>query len=269
MAQISEKLESLVLENESIKRELAELKKLCTQREMLHQSELLALKKDIERLKKTQPDVSTSSPQGSPDIYTRVKAMKRRPQSMHEMAIVPPNVLEEVQKTENTQAHTILGQIFPGSVPPFYFTLPNYTHCKKNALKWFSPSFYTHPYGYKLCICVDAGGSSVGEGTHVSVLVYILQGEYDEFLRWPFRGTVTIQLLNELRDFNHFESSVVFDGDTPLVNSGQVLVSDRSTGWGNHLFIEFSKLGYDNAMDCEFLKYDRLRFAVKEVNLMP
>ncbi len=73
------------------------------------------------------------------------------------------------------------------AIPPFYFTLHNCTHSKKHGLKWRSPLFYWHPWGYKVSVEVVAGGSSVGEGSHVSVHVHVLRGEYDSQLRFNGR----------------------------------------------------------------------------------
>ena len=39
--------------------------------------------------------------------------------------------------------------------PPFYFTLHNFEHVKKNKLEWTSRSFYSHKMGYKMCINVQ------------------------------------------------------------------------------------------------------------------
>lgn len=270
VASLKKMLESLSEENALMKREISELRKMCTQGERAHQTDVLAIKKDVERLKMTQPELAPSGAGGpggssSPDIYARMKSAKKRPQSVHEMSILPPNLQEQLQeKTQQNGSSHVLVQ----GTPPFYFTLDNFAHCKKNSLKWFSPPFYSHCFGYKMCVGVDAGGHSVGEGTHVSLLVYLLPGEHDENLSWPFHGTVKIQLLNERRDSSHYESVVKFDEDTPLVNSAQVTESDKSTGWGNAMFIAHSKLAHDAATDCELLKYDRLRFVVKEITDM-
>lgn len=269
-------LESLVEENQVMKCEVNELRKMCAQGERVHHSEMMTFKNDLERLKKTQPDFTpggqpNAAPPPSPDIYTRMKGTKRRPQSVHEISILPPSLQEHLQadKThENGSNGSVRGHIL-GSQPPFYFTLYNFDHCKRNKLKWFSEPFYSHCSGYKMCIGIDAAGTSVGEGTHVSLNVHLLPGEYDDSLRWPFRGTVRIQLLNERRDCNHFEAAVEFTEDTPLVNSMRVTCRDMSTGWGNPLLIRYSQLGFDSATDCELLKYNRLRFAVTEVETIP
>jgi len=36
-----------------------------------------------------------------------------------------------------------------------------------------------------------AAGSGPGKGTHISVYIHLMRGEYDEFLQWPFHGDVT------------------------------------------------------------------------------
>ena len=72
------------------------------------------------------------------------------------------------------------------------FVMNNFDQHKKDQDVWMSPSFYSHPRGYKMCLAVHANGYGDGEGTHVSVFVYIRRGEYDNILRWPFQGTITI-----------------------------------------------------------------------------
>ena len=270
-------LENLAEENNVMKREISELRKMCSQGERVHQSEMLTFKKDLERLKKTQPDLNAGGVSGgttpsSPDIYTRVKGLKKRPQSVHEISILPPNVQGQLQADKiyengSTNGSTANGSLSVVSQPPFFFTLYNFDHHKKNKLKWFSAPFYSHCGGYRMCIAVDAGGISVGEGTHVSVNIHLLPGEHDDSLTWPFRGTVRLQVLNERKDSGHFESSVEFNDDTPLVHSARVTGRDMSTGWGNAMFLRHSELVFDSTKDCEYLKYDRLRFVMTVVEL--
>ena len=267
---LSAKVGELQKENNSLKREVSELRKLCEQREHAHQSELLAIKKDLEIVKITQPEMG--SVPGSSDIYSRVKSLKsskRRPHSLHETMMIPPEVQGQLHHTKlNGNISEVPNQAFFGSVVPFYFTVENYSHLKKNALKWFSSPFYSHAQGYKMCIEVDVSGSSVGEGTHVSVLVHLMRGEYDEQLKWPFRGLVKIKLLNERGDHNHFEGIIEYDDDTPLVNSGQVTDREKGTGWGIPLFIDNSKLLFNQSLDCEYLQSDRLCFVVSSVEVI-
>ena len=43
---------------------------------------------------------------------------------------------------------------------------------------WQSPPFYTHVGGYKMCLVVDANGRDSGKGTHVSISLYMMKGEF-------------------------------------------------------------------------------------------
>ena len=90
----------------------------------------------------------------------------------------------------------------PG-VLPTELTLTNFEQHKTDDDRWFSPPFYTHPQGYKMCLCVDANGWKEGKSTHVSVFAHLMRGEFDDYLKWPFRGHLTIAMLNQLEDNNH------------------------------------------------------------------
>ena len=93
-----------------------------------------------------------------------------------------------------------------------------------------------------MCISTNVNGQGSGAGTHVSVSVYLMRGEYDSRLVWPFRGEITIQLVNHNYDQaeNHHELTLHFNN--AAASSGRI--SDRVTsgekagyGWGLHQFI--------------------------------
>ena len=77
--------------------------------------------------------------------------------------------------------------------------------------------FYTHPHGYKKFLRVNANGHGDGEGSHISVFVHLMRGEFDDHLKWPFRGDITIQLLNQLEDKKqqHHTETIHFNDKTP------------------------------------------------------
>ena len=87
---------------------------------------------------------------------------------------------------------------------PINFTLSDFEHKKMSSAKWYSPSFYTHCQGYKMCLRVDADGWDEGTNEYVSVAVYMMRGEYDDHLTWPFQGTLTIKLLS--MEGNHMQT---------------------------------------------------------------
>ena len=41
---------------------------------------------------------------------------------------------------------------------------------------------------------------------------------------------------------------------------------EKSGGYGNPLFIEHAPLGYDQSKDSEYLKYDRLRIIIENID---
>ena len=51
---------------------------------------------------------------------------------------------------------------------------------------------------------MNINGNDSGEGTNVSVYAYLLEGDNDDKLSWPFVGEVTITL----EDKNHFSETM-------------------------------------------------------------
>ena len=91
---------------------------------------------------------------------------------------------------------------------PMVFKVTGYNAWKATGGAFCSDSFYTSPGGYKMCIDVVPIGNTTGEGTHVSVFAALVEGAYDASLSWPFVGTVTFMLLNQLADDNHHILSI-------------------------------------------------------------
>ena len=61
-----------------------------------------------------------------------------------------------------------------------------------------------------------------GKGSHVSLGIVIIRGEYDDKLKWPFRGVITLQLLNYQSQSWTYETIVKFDGSSPEAYSRPV-----------------------------------------------
>ena len=68
------------------------------------------------------------------------------------------------------------------------------------AAELVSPCFYTSKYGYKLQASVFLNGNGDGEGSHVSVYIKVLAGDYDALLPWPFRHPITFTLQDQSPD---------------------------------------------------------------------
>ena len=118
-----------------------------------------------------------------------------------------------------------------------------------------------------MCLAVVANGNGAGKGTHVSVFAYLMRGEFDDYLKWPFRGHVTVAILNQLEDNRHATETIHFTNTTKAQYIGRVTDGERAlSGWGYPAFIANTDLTYDPAMNCQYLKYDCLRFQIVQVD---
>ena len=119
-----------------------------------------------------------------------------------------------------------------------------------------------------MCLVVYANGVGDGAGTHVSVYVYLMRGEHDDKLTWPFRGDITIQLVNQNRAQNHFESIVHVTNENGAADnekSGRVISRERAKySFGYRTFISHAKLE-STARTKQYLKNDRVKFRVNKV----
>lgn len=61
----------------------------------------------------------------------------------------------------------------------------------------YSPPFYTSTAGYKLCVRLYFNGDGAARGTHLSIFLVILRGEYDALVHWPFSYQVTFCLFDQ------------------------------------------------------------------------
>ena len=115
------------------------------------------------------------------------------------------------------------------------------------------------------CACLWLQVAMVVVKAHVSVFCYLNRGEYDDQLKWPFRGDITIQLLNQSSDEGHWEWTDQFDDRVADEYAGRVVGKERATGgWGKPLFIAHNKLNTENK---EYLKNDCLKFRILKIGV--
>ncbi len=174
------------------------------------------------------------------------------------------NQLRDVVRKQDTVASTVEKLYHHVYTAPVQIVMSNYEQCKRANDMWYSNGFYTHPQGYKMCLVVYANGYDDGEGTHVSCYIFLMRGEFDNHLRWPFRGAITITVLNQREDYDHCNVPIDFDDETPDKYTEQVTSGeDADNGWGYSQFIPHSELGHKPATNCQYLVNDCLHFRVK------
>ena len=142
------------------------------------------------------------------------------------------------------------------------FVMKDFEKLKREFTSWYSPPFYTHRHGYKMCLQVNANGQGQGKGTHVSTYLHMMRGEFDEGLRWPFHGQVAMQLVDQEEDRDHFYHTFHFTDAVPVEARERQRDRERSkSGRGPSKFIPLADLRP------KFLKNDCLRFRVIRVEL--
>ena len=154
-------------------------------------------------------------------------------------------------------------------IPPPDIVMTDFESKKCHEDWWYSPAFYTHIGGYKMCLKITVNGWGDAKGTHVSVSVFMMKGEFDSHLKWPFKGEITVELVNQKEGGEKCERKPVQHTDPDECNKifQRVTEGERAkTGWGVPQFIPHSDL-YKPEEDKEYLVNDTLIFRVTNVKV--
>lgn len=150
-------------------------------------------------------------------------------------------------------------------IAPVVYTMPEFSArvSQFGTNPMFKPHpFYTFPEGYKMQLIVNAYGDGQGRGSHMSVFLTLLKGDFDDKLQWPFRGSVSIQILSQ-DGGQHYTDCITYREGVSDQMAGRVM-DDRYSAkpWGKVRFISHSEI-YSN-----FVKNDSVAFCIKKVDLL-
>ncbi|CAF0946417.1 unnamed protein product [Adineta ricciae] len=135
----------------------------------------------------------------------------------------------------------------------------------------YSPAFYTHPKGYKICLRLYVNGDLTGKDAYISLFYVIKRGEYDDTLKWPFNLQATFTLINQSSIDNengHVVESCWPDENLPCFSCPWC---DMNEAYG---FPQFCQVGVLKA-DSGFVQNDtmliqvRFEASAKETNAIP
>ena len=144
-------------------------------------------------------------------------------------------------------------------VLPLEFIVPKYSKLKESNSVWQSKPFYTHAHGYKLSLHVIPNGLGKAKGTHISVFIYLMKGEFDEDLHWPLRAKLEIFLIDHKLASQFFADpnavqTFRFEDERSDLCFARVINGEKSNGgWGSQKFISHSLIP-------NYLKNDCLHF---------
>ena len=146
---------------------------------------------------------------------------------------------DEAQDRQVTTLHRVMTHI---ELVPLQITMPDFERHKAANDAWYSEPFYTHPIGYKMYLKVYANGYGWAKQTHIAVYVYLMQGMFDEHLKWPLLCNITIELLNQKENEGHRRRVIGF-GDRRGDNAFRVTEGERAAGgFGSFYFISHAEL---------------------------
>ena len=76
-------------------------------------------------------------------------------------------------------------------VVPVEVTMTDFKEYISSDATWYSPPFYTHDGGYMLCL------STTQWGQHMYIDVYLMRGEFDDHLQFPFCAYIIAEIVNQ------------------------------------------------------------------------
>ena len=220
--------------------------------------------------------VETEKPVASEQgIKARMKMYENKSQGSERQSVPQQNPISKQPSSDNlkggsgaTVAPKTLqtSKVNPTQLPPVDLIMTDFAERKDNEDFWFSDPFYTHQNGYKLCLKVIPAGLGVGTGKDVSISVYVMKGEFDDSLKWPFKGDITLQLLDWAKDEVHCEKVISFNDKVDLDVSGRVAKEGRAEfGWGHPEFVSHAELASGRAKKIEYLRNNSLKFRVPKI----
>jgi len=151
----------------------------------------------------------------------------------------------------------------PGEhVTPVIIKMSNFAQNKLQEKKWFSPPFYSHTKGYKMCMSVYPYGNGKNESTHMSVFLHRMKGPYDDYL-WPLEENFELKLLNQISDTEHDVAQLSFGGRKDICH--RVTKGEIGSGWEFPSFISNENLNKVTST-CQFLKDDSVFFEIHKLS---
>ena len=139
------------------------------------------------------------------------------------------------------------------------FTISEYSKRKQFDNIYYSPPFTTSQ-GYKFCLKMYANGYGSSKGSHITITAVIMKGQHDSHLKWPFTGTIIVEVLNWLEDKEHCKQILSIDTNDKIV---RVSKGEYGQDYGLYKFISHSSLPLNSSTNTQYLHQDRICVRVR------
>ncbi|KAG5279106.1 hypothetical protein AALO_G00106150 [Alosa alosa] len=114
-----------------------------------------------------------------------------------------------------------------------------YRRRKESGIPLSAPPFYTSRSGYKLSARVYLGGDGPGCGSHLSLYLMLMRGDFDSLLPWPFHQPVVFSVLDQSGARSHITMGFTPDTDNDSFHRPR---SDANKAAGYHQFVSHTNL---------------------------
>ena len=225
-------------ENESLKDEFKNVKK---ENESLKdgfknvKKENESLKDDIKILKRSNEELQKND-------ATLKSAQSRMNHSTIGFVLKMDEEVARHQWKEYFSSLAMVSTNTPNPVCPVIIKWPDYSEVKQVAkdangsIFYYTRPFYTHHNGYKMQLRVYPYAEN-----NISIYCHLMQGENDDHLKWPYKETITITLLNQLEDSHHVTKNFRL-GNAHIVKKPEPDTTRNDNGWGYSKFISLSEV---------------------------
>ena len=230
VASLLKKFEAIDAENKLLRQELGVLKeaheKEIKEIKSTYEGEINQLKRKLVEIKAENDGVCDKLKENQEAVKSEVEENSKRLKGLE----------EKCDALQNNKA--------PLSLPPYYFTVINTDRYLEGNMDFVSAPFYSHPRGYKMDVSVEFNVVERSKrGGYLDLYVSILRGEFDDQLKWPFDGEVTVQAYNRtLERWDKEEKLRLNKEECDLDIVGRQVDILSSAGWGCLKWLSFRDL---------------------------
>ena len=140
----------------------------------------------------------------------------------------------------------------------FVFKITEVAQHRENETPIFTDAVYSYSQERIVGIRIYPQGVGTGRGTHVALFIHMIKGNFDNSLVWPFRGTVTISVLDQSCSGNQSDISRIIQA-TPILSAfQQPREAICRTGYG---FEKFSPI--EKFFGPQYVKDDKLLLKIE------
>ncbi|XP_028829526.1 TNF receptor-associated factor 5 isoform X2 [Denticeps clupeoides] len=209
----------------------------------LSQKRLQGLRASVESLKE-QVDESEA-------LRTRLGMLEQTYQNHSQLL----SLHKEQLRSNDKRFHHLESTSYNGNL---IWKIPEYCQRKESGRPVSAPPFYTSRCGYKLSARAHLGGDGPGHGSHLSLYVLLMRGDFDSLLPWPFQQLVTLSVLDQSVARNHISMSFSPDTENSSFHRPR---TDTNKASGYHLFVSHANL--EAPKNAVYIRDDTLFIRVK------